>query len=119
MSREADTTPEQAANASAFNRWLVNDWLSGYQYRNVAVFDFYNVLTSNGGSPQVNDLGRDEGSHHRYNESNDTIEYITGPGGNFAAYAGEDSHPTGAGLQKASAEFIKLLNIEYHAWKGE
>ena len=40
-----------AANARAFNNWLVNDWLVGYPYKNVAVFDYYNVLTSNGGTP--------------------------------------------------------------------
>jgi len=34
--------------------WLVNDWLAGYPYNNVAVFDFYNVLTSNGGNTNTN-----------------------------------------------------------------
>ena len=43
------TDDAHAANARAFNNWLVNDWLAGYPYHNVAVFDFYNVLTSNGG----------------------------------------------------------------------
>lgn len=43
------TDPTYASNARAFNQWLVNDWLKGYPYHNVAVFDFYNVLTTNGG----------------------------------------------------------------------
>jgi len=116
---ESDTTLEQAANARAFNRWLVNDWLADYQYRNVAVFDFYDVLTSNGGEPNINDLGRASGNHHRYNVSDDTIEYTTSQGSNFSAYASGDSHPTAAGLEKAADEFVTLLNIEYHVWKGE
>ena len=37
-----------AANARAFNKWLVQDWLAGYGGKNVAVFDFYNVLTGAG-----------------------------------------------------------------------
>ncbi len=41
------TTPAQAANARAFNTWLVQNWLTeaGYTGNNVAVFDYYNVLT--------------------------------------------------------------------------
>ncbi|MBM4240545.1 MAG: hypothetical protein FJ150_02565 [Euryarchaeota archaeon] len=39
--------PTYAANARAFNQWLVNDWLKDYPYKNVAVFDFYNVLANN------------------------------------------------------------------------
>jgi hypothetical protein len=117
--KEADTTPIQAANARAFNRWLVNDWLASYQYRNVAVFDFYDVLTSSSGGPDMNDLGRTGGNHHRYNAGDDAIEYTTSQGSDFSAYASEDSHPTAAGLEKAANEFVPLLNIEYHAWKGE
>ena len=45
-----------AANARAFNNWLVNDWLASYPYQNVAVFDYYTVLTSNGGNANTNDL---------------------------------------------------------------
>jgi len=44
---------------------------------------------------------------------------MTGYGGNYSAYGSGDSHPTGAGGQKATAEFVKLLNVKYHAWKGE
>jgi len=116
---EAETSPESAANARAFNRWLVNDWLDGYPYKNVAVFDFYDVLTSNGGSATVSDQGKASGNHHRYAEDSGTIEYITGQGSDFAAYATDDSHPSAAGLQKAAAEFVPLLNISYNAWKGD
>ncbi|MBI5870143.1 MAG: hypothetical protein HZB44_04185 [Actinobacteria bacterium] len=115
---ESETTPEAAANARAFNRWLVNDWLEDYPYQNVAVFDFYNVLTSNGGSPEVNDSGRSSGNHHRYSPELEAIEYVTGQGSDFSAYGSGDSHPTAAGGQKATDEFIEMLNISYHAWKS-
>ena len=42
-------TPQQrAANARAFNTWLVSDWLDDYPYSNVGVFDYFNVLTAEG-----------------------------------------------------------------------
>ncbi len=45
-----DSSPANAANARALNNWLVKEWLSSYPHKNVFVFDFYNVLTSNGGT---------------------------------------------------------------------
>jgi len=111
-----DTDAAHAANARAFNTWLVEDWLDGYSHNNVAVFDFYNVLTSNGGNWDINDLGSDTGNHHRYR--NGAIEYITDQGSNTAAYpdGGNDSHPSQAGSEKATGEFLPLLNIFYHRW---
>jgi hypothetical protein len=115
---EGNTTPEQAANARAFNRWLVEEWLSYYSNYNVAVFDFYNILTSNGGDPNTNDLGSAGGNHHRRN--NDQIEYITDQGMDTAAYAENgDNHPTPAGNQKATGEYIPLLNYFYHRWQSQ
>jgi uncharacterized repeat protein (TIGR01451 family) len=113
-----DTDFAHARNARAFNKWLVSDWLDDYPYNNVGVFDFYDVLTSNGGNRQTNDLGWATGNHHRYR--NGTIEYITDQGSNYAAYAQDawDSHPTAAGNQKATGEFVPLLNIYYHRWLG-
>ncbi len=64
--RPGSTTLAHAANARAFNDWLVNDWLKDYPHNNVAVFDFYNVLTSNGGNWNTNDLNSDGGNHHRW-----------------------------------------------------
>ncbi len=114
---ENNTSPEQAANARAFNRWLVNDWLKGYPLNNVAVFDFYNVLTTNGGDPDTNDVDAETGNHHRYRDGQ--IEYVTDQGGNFSAFAyPDDDHPAAAGNQKAAAEFVPILNIVYHRWKG-
>jgi hypothetical protein len=111
----SETSPVQAANARAFNRWLVQDWLKEYPLANVAVFDFYNVLTSNGGGPDRNDAGSARGNHHRYLHGQ--IEYITDQGGNASAYAQDgDSHPTAAGNQKATQEFLPILNYFYHRW---
>lgn len=112
-----ETDAAQAANARAFNRWLVDDWLGDYPYDNVAVFDFYNVLTTNGGDPGTSDLGSAAGNHHRFRDG--AVEYITDQGGDYSAYAWEgDSHPSAAGGQKASAEFIDLLNLAYAEWRG-
>ena len=109
------TDPAHAANARAFNDWLVNDWLGGYAYNNVAVFDFYNVLSSNGGDPFTNDLGQEAGNHHRW--WNGAIQHVHPVDNNFSSYATDaDSHPTGAGGEKASGEFALWLNVMYHRW---
>ncbi len=47
------STERRRRQRARLANWLVNDWLDGYAYQNVAVFDFYNVLTSNGGSTNV------------------------------------------------------------------
>jgi len=109
--------PTYADNARAFNKWLVEDWLDGYPYNNVAVFDFYNTLTSNGGLWDVNDLGWQTGNHHRYWDG--VIEYTTDQGGNVAAYpnSGTNNHPSMAGNQKGTGEFVTLLNVFYHQWR--
>ncbi len=108
---------EIAARLRAINLWLVQDWLEDYPYSNVAVFDYYNVLTSSGGSPHQNDLGAASGSHHRYRDG--VIEHLVGTS-DFLAYPSEgpDNHPTAAGHQKATGEFIPLLNIFVHCWQG-
>lgn len=97
-----------ANNARAFNRWLVQDWRAQNQYshRNVVVFDFYNILTS-----------RD--AHHRYR--NGTIEYLADPGRNTTTYASahDDDHPSAAGNQKATAEFVPFLDVAVHCWRGD
>lgn len=107
------------ANARAFNNWLVNDWLKNYAYHNVAVFDFYNVLTSNGGNWYTNDLNdTSTGNHHRYR--NGDIEHVINTNNNYTAYpnGGSDDHPSAAGNRKAASEFLPLLNIYYHCWQS-
>ena len=113
-----ETTPEQAANARAFNRWLVEEWLADYPLTNVAVFDFFNVLTSNGGSPDENDAGASGGNHHRLVDGE--IEYVYDQGSDTSAYAFPgDSHPTPAGNRKATEEFVPLLDLFVQRWLGE
>ncbi len=114
-----ETDAAHAANARAFNNWLVNDWLDSYPHKNVAVFDFYNVLTSNAGNSNTNDLGWETGNHHRWRNS--AVQHIQTVNNNFAAYGFDpgDSHPTAAGNRKATGEFVQLLNVFYHRWKGD
>jgi hypothetical protein len=97
--------PTYAANARAFNNWLVRDWLARYQGSNVAVFDFYNVLTG-------------AGNHHRFH--NGAIEYITDRGRNTLQYpTNGDDHPSPAGNQKATRELVPLLNVYYNRWQRD
>ena len=93
-----------AENARAFNNWLVEDWLAenNYTQNNVAVFDFYTILT-----------GKD--AHHRYN--NDQIEHVTA-NSNTLAYPSGDDHPSEEGSLKATAEFVPLLNYYYQRWQA-
>jgi hypothetical protein len=111
---------ELSANARALNRWLVYHWLEDYPYSNVAVFDLFNVLTSNCGEPGGNDAGMERGNHHRFKYG--MIEHRVDPqcGGDTARYAvsPDDEHPTKAGNRKATEEFVALLNIYYNNWKG-
>jgi len=91
-----------AKNARAFNTWLVKEWLNGYAGNNVAVFDFYNVLTGSG-------------NHHRF--TGGKIEHIIGGSKNTLHYpSGGDEHPTAKGNRKATKEFVGLLNYYYNRW---
>jgi len=114
-----DTDATRAANARAVCNWLVNNWLAKYPYKNVAVFDFYNVLTSNGGNTNKNDLGWAKGNHHRIR--NGKVEHTQTVKNNYSAYGSalDDSHPTAAGGKKATGEFVTLLNYYYNRWKGK
>lgn len=114
---QGDTSAEHALNARAFNTWLVNTWLAGYAHRNVAVFDYYNVLTSNGGDVATNDAGAEAGNHHRW--WNGAVQHLQTVNNNYAAYPSGDSHPTTAGHQKATEEFVPLLNVAYHRWQSD
>jgi hypothetical protein len=115
---QGETNASEAANARAVANWLIDDWLASYPYPNVRAFDYYNVLTSNGGNRNTNDLGLAAGNHHRY--WNGAIQHVKSVNSNTAAYgsSASDSHPTPAGQQKATGEFLPLLNIWYNAWQG-
>jgi hypothetical protein len=115
---ENDTDAEHAANARAFNSWLVFNWLSTYPYNNVAVFNFFHVLTSNGGDTNTNDAGQEQGNHHRW--WNGSVQHLQTVINDYSAYGSDawDSHPTAAGNEKATDEFVPLLNVFYNTWKG-
>jgi hypothetical protein len=96
--------------------WLVDDWLDGYTAGNVLVFDYYDVLSSKTGGG-ASDVGLETGNHHRV--WNGAVQHKTDDGADRLAYpSGGDSHPNAAGDQKATAEFVPLLNAAYNAWKG-
>jgi hypothetical protein len=100
------TTAAHAANARAFNNWLVFDWLTenAYAFHNVAVFDFYNVLT-------------DTYAHHRW--YNSAIQHVAQASNTLPSYyRSGDDHPNGAGSIKAKNEFVLLLNVYYNRWKA-
>ncbi|MCX5977423.1 MAG: S-layer homology domain-containing protein, partial [Coprothermobacterota bacterium] len=105
-----------AANARALNQWLMDDWLKDYSYRNVAVLDFYNLLTSNGGNPSVNDLDWETGNHHRWWKG--AVQHQVTGAGDIAAYPSSigDDHPSRGGNRKATAELAPLLNVIYNNW---
>ena len=113
---ESETSPDRAANARAFNNWLVQEWLKEYPHANVAVFDFFNVLTSSAGSPDTNDEGQERGNHHRWWQ--DQVQHVQAEANDFSAYYTDDSHPSSAGGRKAAAEFVPLLNVFYHRWQA-
>ena len=118
-----ETDPASAANARALNDWLVKEWLASYPHRNVFVFDFFNVLTSDGDSTRTNDPGRNDlgwadGNHHRVRGG--VVEHLKTVANDRSAYGSspDDSHPTGAGGQKASGELVPLLNAAWRCWQG-
>lgn len=80
----ANTPVRSGPMARDFNHWLsdTNGWLRGYPRPNVAVFDYYDILTGNGAS-------------------NFSV-YPTGDG--------YDSHPNRAGNEKAARAFLPFLN---------
>ena len=96
-----------ADNARAFNTWLVNDWLvqNEYPLNNVVVFDLYNVLTH-------------PDNHHRFNPAIGQVEHIINYLDNTLYYVGETDIIDPAGSQKATAEFVPLLNYFYNRWKA-
>lgn len=61
-------------------------------------------------------MGLAGGNHHRV--WNGAIQHKTDDGVNHLVYPTGDSHPSAAGDQKATAEFLPLLNAAYNTWNG-
>ena len=99
-----------ASKTQELCNWLVTPegWLNDYAAsdgsNNVAVFDFYCVLS-------------ETDSHHTYNGSNIIYSYADDYDGT-SPYHDENDHPNGVGNQKATTEFIPLLNYYYHRWQA-
>lgn len=74
---------ESGAWARELNDWLKNPdgWLEGYPHQNIAVFDYFDVLTDDG--------------------SADVSRYATGDG--------EDSHPSSEGNRRATERMVPWL----------
>ena len=100
--RSVDTNASEAANARHLANWLVdpNGYLNGYATGNVFVYDYFTVLT---------------GGHHRV--VGGTVEHTTGAT-NYLQFPTGDSHPSAAGDQLATSEFVPMLNAAYNAWKA-
>ena len=94
--------PSNAANARAFNTWLVKEWLADYPGSNVAVFDFYNVLTG----PDNHHRAGAGGIEHAIRDRRNTLYYPTNG----------DDHPSPAGNRKATRDFVPLLNAYANRW---
>ncbi len=96
-----------AENAREFSRWLVEDWLAenNYPLNNIAVWDLHNTLTN-------------PDNHHHF--QNGAIDYTIYHGNGILHYdSAGDEHPNSIGNQKATAEFLPMLNIFYNRWIAE
>lgn len=110
--------PEDGQIARGFSNWLVHDWLkeNNYPLNNVMVFDLFNILTSGHGSKQ-SDAGEEQGNHHRI--WNGGVQHVVQTDNHLLVYPRKegDNHPSPAGLQKATQEFVPLLNYYYSSWQ--
>jgi len=76
-----------------------NGWLKDYPYKNVFVFDLYNVLTA----PDNHHMLVDGFEEHIVSDPNNTLYYDSGG----------DDHPNTQGNIKATEEFVPLLLYWY------
>ena len=106
-----NTNFTQGDAARILNDWLIDDWLrlGDWEGRNVAVFDLFNVLT-------------DEDHHHRVFQGQVQHEYsprtTQNPDANYSAYSDTGNQVSRDGLQKATSEFLPLLNLYYNRWQN-
>jgi len=82
---KSDSQEKIGCRIRAFNNWLKDSekgWLSSYPYKNIVVFDYYDILTDKG-------------------KSNWSL---------YGSEGGKDSHPSSGGNSLAASEFISFLN---------
>lgn len=85
MLGKSDSLSNAGERIRSFNNWLKDvesGWLANYPHNNVAVFDYYDILT---------DYGRSNWSQ-------------------YGSQGGKDSHPSAEGNSLAAKEFVKFLN---------
>lgn len=102
-----ETDVESYTKTRELCNWLVdteNGWLKGYTGKNILVFDFYGVLS-------------ETGSHHRVVGDHVEHLYASNYDGTSPYHDGDD-HPNSQGNQKATNEFIPLLNYAYNVWNN-
>lgn len=83
---------DTGARARAFNSWMVDaekGWLSGYEGKNVVVFDYYDILT-----------GRGQSNFSIYGSGAD----------------GMDDHPSTTGNKEAAKAFVPFINRAVNRW---
>jgi len=77
------------------------------------------VLTTNGGDANTNDAGLESGNHHRW--WNGGVQHKTDgdddANSNVLEYPTGDNHPSKAGNEKATTEFVALLNNGYSGFQ--
>lgn len=113
------------AGARTLAEWFEHDWLTGYAYNNVLLFNYYNIHTgehTEGGD--VLPAWQEKHNHARYNPFLGRRDYV-GPGDpdfvNDLRMAfpldgpgGGDSHPSHFAGAVAAKELIPLLNIQWN-----
>jgi len=87
--------PTWAENARLFNDWLVNEWLADYPLQNVAVFDFFSLLTNSG-----NTLAYPSGDDHpnRHGNEKATATFVPWLNLRYNSWAAAQGQPSLAGV---------------------
>lgn len=91
---KSDSLSNAGKRIRSFNNWLKDNksgWLANYPHKNVAVFDYYDVLT---------DSGRSNWSQ-------------------YGSLGGKDSHPSAEGNAMAAKEFVPILNALVDRWEKQ
>ncbi len=76
LNRNGGWTPENGANASYFNNWLVNDWAP--DEKNIAVFDWFHFLANPLDFAAKDDYVDDSDSHPNLQACEDTTTVFIG-----------------------------------------
>jgi len=123
-------SPPETNSTSAYARqladWFESQWLAGYSYNNVLLFNYWNIHTGehDAATSDCFPAFAEKHNHCRYNPFLNRRDYV-GPGDpDFVndirmAFPGwgpgdADSHPSHFGGAVATKELIHLLNIQWN-----